>query len=116
MTNPIILITIVAFLIIGLGIFLVARNKGTKTEPDYRIFFILGITWIPLGISTENTAFLVMGIVFMVIGLANRRKWKEQEKWSELSPEKKKIKLIIIIGLTVLLILGIAAYFTANSL
>jgi flagellar basal body-associated protein FliL len=35
---------------------------------------------------------------------------------SELSPEKKKIKLIIILGLTVLLLLGIAAYFFANNI
>jgi amino acid transporter len=116
MTNSITIITLIAFLIVVLGVFFIAKNRGDKTEPDYRVFFILGITWLPLGISTDNAALLAMGVVFMVMGLANRDKWKEQEKWSELSPEKKKIKLIIILGLTVLLLLGIAAYFFANNI
>jgi len=108
-------ITIVAFLIIGLGIFLVARNKGTKMEPDYRVFFILGITWLPLGISTDNAALLAMGIIFMVMGLVNRKKWKEQAKWSELSPEKKRAKMIVVIGITILVLLGIIAYIIESN-
>ncbi|MCP4142885.1 MAG: hypothetical protein GY755_21795 [Chloroflexi bacterium] len=114
MENSIMQITIAAFLIIGLVVFLIVRKKGANVEPDYRLFFILGITWLPLGISTDNTAFLAMGAIFMITGLANRDKWKEQAKWSELSPEKKRTKLIIVIGLTVFLLLGIGAYILSN--
>ncbi|MBT3320823.1 MAG: hypothetical protein HN392_00905 [Anaerolineae bacterium] len=110
------------YLIIGLVIFIIllaviafVKNKNKKTEPDYRAFFILGITWLPLGIATDNSAFTSLGIVFLVLGLVNRDKWKEQVKWSELSEEKKKAKLILIVVLTILLILGIAAYILAGK-
>ena len=114
MTNSIILVTLIAFLIIGFGVFFIAKNKDAKMEPDYRLFFILGITWLPIGIATDNPGLLGMGAIFMIAGLANKKKWKEQVKWSELSPEKRRAKLIIVVGLTLLLLIGIAAYIIAN--
>ena len=63
-----------------------------------------------MGISTENFGLSGAGIVFMVLVLSNRSKWKEQHKWSELSPEKQRFKLILILGLVVLLALGFVAY------
>ena len=115
MTNSITQITIAAFLIIGLGIFLVARKKGAKMEPDYRVFFILGITWLPIGIATDNPGLLGMGAIFMIAGLANKKKWKEETKWSKLSPEKRRAKLIIVVGLTLLLLIGIVVYIVTNN-
>lgn len=86
------------------------KRKEEKAEPNYRLFFILGITWLPLGIATDNTVFLGLGAVFLITGLANKDKWKNEPKWSELSPEQRKTKMILIVGLTVLLLVGIAAY------
>ena len=105
----------IAVLIILLAVFAIVKNKGKTTEPDYRVFFILGITWLPLGIATDNPAFLGMGAVFMIVGLANRDKWKDAPKWSDLSPERRRIKMIVVVGLTVLLLVGIAAYILAQS-
>ena len=90
------------------------RNKGQKTEPDYRVFFILGITWLPLGIATDNPGLWGIGAVFMVMGLANRSKWKEEPRWSELDPKKRWVKFLVILGLTVLLALGIWFYILAK--
>jgi len=56
-----------------------------------------------------------MGIIFMVMGLVNRKKWKEQAKWSELSPEKKRAKMIVVIGITILVLLGIIAYIIESN-
>jgi hypothetical protein len=56
-----------------------------------------------------------MGIVFMAIGLKNKDKWKKREKWSEMSPAKRKLKLALVIGLSIFLALGIAAYFLADK-
>ena len=47
------------------------------------VFFIIGISWIPIGIvfmitvnSVIGIAFMGMGISYMAIGLANKDKWK----------------------------------------
>jgi hypothetical protein len=105
----------IAVLAVLFAVIFIYRNKGQKIEPDYRVFFILGVTWLPLGIATDNPGFLGMGAVFMAIGLANRGKWKEEPKWSELSPEKRRTKLLIIGGLTVLLLAGILFFIFAKS-
>lgn len=109
------LVTIIAILIIFLLVIVIYRSKGQRMEPDYRVFFILGITWLPIGIATENPGLWGLGIVFMALGLANRSKWKEQPKWSELDPQKRKIKILIILGVTVLLFVGLAFYILGKS-
>jgi hypothetical protein len=62
------------------------KKEGEMIEPNYRVFFILGITWIPIGIVFMVTinfvigiAFMGMGISYMAIGLANRDKWEKNE-------------------------------------
>ena len=79
---PWVLLSIVGVLVILaiLAIF-VYKNKGEKYEPDYRLFFILGITWLPIGIASDNPGLWGMGAVMMIAGLVNRNKWKEQPKW-----------------------------------
>jgi len=53
---------------------------------DYRVFFILGISQIAIGVSLMSSissafvAFLGCGIVFMIIGLTNRDKWEKSTK------------------------------------
>jgi len=104
----------IAVLAMLIAVVVVKRNRGEKIEPDYRVFFILGITWLPIGIATDNPGLWGMGAVFMAVGLANRSKWKEELKWSELDPEKRRAKILIIVGLTVLLALGVGAYILAK--
>lgn len=53
---------------------------------DYRVFFILGCSLIAVGISLMSAVgpaflgFLGSGVVFMIIGLANRDKWEKSKK------------------------------------
>lgn len=62
-------------------------NMSLKViEPNYQVFFILGIFFLPMGIvlmiTIDNPAFIGitgMGLIYMVIGLANRDKWKKNE-------------------------------------
>ncbi len=109
--------TIIIALIIGIALLMVifmvvsaSRNKGEKRIPNYRALFIIGITWLPIGFATENPGFWAMGIVFMIIGLANKDKWGKETKWNDLPPKVKKIKLIIIGALIISLLAGIAFY------
>ena len=76
--------SVIAITILILGLLVVVagllvyklRVKGEEQKPpDYRVFFILGITWLPLGVALDMPVFYILGIVYMVIGLANRDKW-----------------------------------------
>lgn len=72
---------IVTGILVLLILFLVLRTREPqKRETDYRVFFILGIVWFPLGIAMDNSVFFILGLVYMVIGLANRDKWAKKEK------------------------------------
>lgn len=103
---------IVVLLVVAIAVFMLRKEKGN--EPDYRVFFILGVTWLPLGIATDNAAFLGLGAVFMIVGLANRDKWKEQPKFSEMPEEKRRLKIGLIIGLTLVLALAVVVLFLAK--
>lgn len=88
--------------------------KKNNKQPDYRSMYTLGITWIPLGIVFifffDNPAFLVMGIVFLVIGLKNKDKWTAEP---QLSAEKKGIKVMLLFGLFVLVL--VAGYYAFSK-
>lgn len=60
----------------------VSNNWG---ETDYRAFFIMGISFLPMGIifttiiSPAFISFFALGIIYMSIGLANRDKWEKKK-------------------------------------
>jgi len=61
------------------------RNEQMK-EVDYRAFFIMGISFLLLGIvltfvigNPGFIGFMVLGIAYIAIGLANKDKWKKEE-------------------------------------
>ena len=41
--------------------------------------FFLGIVFILMGIAMKFYVFTIMGLIFMIIGLANKKKWREFE-------------------------------------
>jgi hypothetical protein len=58
------------------------KKEGKYVEPDYRAFFIFGICLLPMGtvfMTTVNPGFIGffgLGIIYMIIGLSHRDKWK----------------------------------------
>lgn len=63
------------------------KKEGKLGEPNYQVFFNVGIIWIPVGVVfmiTINTvigiAFMGLGASYITIGLSNRDKWKKKEK------------------------------------
>lgn len=61
------------------------KKEGKMGTPNYQVFFMLGIMWMPIGIVFMMTVNVVIGIAFLglgasylAIGLANRNKWNKQ--------------------------------------
>ena len=85
-TTTIIIAGIIALLTLGaLGFFLIwkkQKKKGScvEKEPNYLVFFIIGISWFPIGIATNNHTFTLMGAIFLIYGLMNKDKWKKEKK------------------------------------
>jgi hypothetical protein len=112
MDNPIIivLIIIIALFFVVFIVKSASGNKGEKRVPNYRALFIPGVTWLPIGIGTDSPGLWGMGIVFMLIGGANKDKWGKETKWTELSPVAKRIKIILVGGLTVVLLAALVYF------
>ena len=83
------LIIIAILVVLGLILTLVVYKKkkeGKMGEPNYKVFFIIGITWIPIGVVFMITvhpvigmSFMALGVSYMAIGLANRDKWNKEK-------------------------------------
>ncbi len=67
------------------------KKEGKLQEPNYRVFFIIGISWVPFSIALMVVSFilqipfyvgfplLALGLVYLIVGLKNRDKWKREE-------------------------------------
>jgi len=103
---PWILIAIGILLILLIIIALMITRKK-KTKVNYYSFFISGLIWAAFGIPLKNYVLSAMGIIFIIIGLINKKTWKENRTRIKNLNKKQKIARIIIIGaLTLLLIIA----------
>jgi hypothetical protein len=113
MKLSIILAVIIAIFVFGLLVIalLWRKNQPEKIEPNYRIFFIMGIIYIPVGIALNNIGIGALGFIFMVLGLVNRKKWGEDTTWTDLTTDQKQFKVLIMVGLLGVLVLGALAFY-----
>jgi heme/copper-type cytochrome/quinol oxidase subunit 2 len=82
-------------------------RKGWKHETDYRAFFYMGVVWFPLGVALDFPVFYILGLAYLVIGLANKDKWGKKQP---LTPEQIRWKKIALaVGIAVL-VAGVAAF------
>ena len=63
------------------------EKKGMgKGDIDYRAFYIMGISFLPLGIiftaaiSPAFVSFIALGIIYMAIGIQHKDEWKDHKK------------------------------------
>ena len=91
------ILTIVVMAVICFAIVAWLKRQGGKLEETgYRTFFTFGIIWVPIGIIGLMISlltrfnmfiaepFLVIGIVFLIFGLAYRNRWhKIKDKQGE---------------------------------
>ena len=107
------------FVAIGIVlVFVTAKKRQQGIEPDYRGLFIMGVIWAPIGlvlwITLDNPGMIglsVMGVAFLALGLVNRDKWQERETWSEMQPDEKRLRLILIAVGVLGLVLLAAVFF-----
>jgi hypothetical protein len=97
---PIIGIAVLVLLILALVVY---RTSGGKRPTDYRTLFIIGASYIPIGIATENSAFSIIGLVLIGIGISNRDKWEDNK--TPVSENQRKI-VIVLLALTFLAVFG----------
>jgi cell division protein FtsW (lipid II flippase) len=93
---PIALIISLILFVAGIVVVFLAwkrMREGKTQEPNYYAYFIIGITWVPLGtgmmlflFATGNSKFfplsfplIGMGLVFLVIGLQHRDEWPKKK-------------------------------------
>jgi ABC-type sugar transport system permease subunit len=99
----------VAILVIILAI---VATRSPKREPDYRASFALGAVFLIVyfvgslsGLYDPSSVFLILGIVFLGWGLANRAKWGKPS--GPLTEREKRTRKISIVALAVLVVLGL---------
>ena len=78
-----------ALVVIGLLLTIVVYKKkkeGKLGEPNYQVFFNVGMIWIPVGVvfmiavnPAIGIAFMALGIMYLAIGLANKDKWEKKK-------------------------------------
>jgi uncharacterized membrane protein len=85
------------FLTMMIGIFIVMivwkRKKARKdVEPNYYAFYVVGLVLLLLGLCSValslveeysflmSTPMITIGIVFFIIGITNRDKWKKPRR------------------------------------
>ena len=80
---------IIAVIIILVGVVLAAlmskiKKQGKPQEINYYAFFVLGISFLPLGgvfsiiINPGFMGITGLGFVYLIIGYANKDKWKKK--------------------------------------
>jgi glucose uptake protein GlcU len=81
-------LTVLALLVV---VVLVARGKRREKKTDYKVFFTMGIVWLPMGIlflaldslRPMGIIFLGLGAGYLAIGLANKDKWAKSKESSK---------------------------------
>lgn len=104
-------IAVIAVLVAVLGIVAVwrLRKTGFRHETDYRAFTYMGLVWIIIGsgfMFLNNLAFnglFSMGVIFLVLGLANRDKWKNAKPMTQ----RQKMAWYAVLAIAVILIAGL---------
>ncbi len=107
---PWILIGILVLLILGVMLFILAKQKK-KTPTDYYALFMMGIIWFVIGLPTGIFALWGLGLVFMTAGLVNKNKWKKNRtSWKKMSKGQRKLMIALIIAGFIAFIAGIICY------
>lgn len=116
--TPWVLISILILLILfGVCAFLMYKQRKMKRPTDYRAFFYIGIVWLIAGLPFKNYTLSFMGLVFAIVGLLNKDKWKKNAvNFKKMNKSEKRLRVALILLLAVLLVFGIIVYIKFSDL
>ncbi len=90
-----------------IAIFIFQMTKKKKMPPDYYAFFVMGLVWLIVGFPLKNQGLILLGLIFVIIGLVNKSKWKKNKQtWDKLNKKEKLFRTVIVLVLFVLVLLG----------
>ena len=115
-----VILPMIAASIVGIALVLVLvlwkyrDSDYMRQDTDYRAFFWIGLVCMVFGGPviwlTDNFSFtglFTIGLVFFVMGLANKDKWGKRRK---LGPKEMRTKLIAVVAGLVVLMAGVFAF------
>ena len=105
---------IISVIVIIIFLFVIKSEKF-KSKADYRTLFIIGCGWIPIGLATEIWPLTIVGVALAIYGGLNRKKWAKQVTWKELPEGKRRLKIGLIIGFTLIFVAGGIVYWVYDS-
>lgn len=108
--------TAVAVMLIGLGLIYTFKIEEVGFRVDYRALFFISLLFIGYGFVFGDIAVWGFSILFLLVSLINVGSWRNEQKWSELSEEVKKVKLVIIFAIMLLLLISIALLHISNKI
>lgn len=104
------IIWLVLALLIAFAVFyLLCKPKNKK--PDYYTLFVIGITWVIIGIPLKMYPLFIVGLVLTFVGLLHRKEWKKQK----CDFKDKKLLWFFLLGLIIFLIAAVAVYWYTVS-
>jgi len=107
------ILTFIAIIVVILGIlaiFFIKKGEG-KHKVDYYSLFFMGLVWTLIGILINNFILISLGILFLIVGLINKEKWKKNKPdWSKITKSQKIILYIAFAMLFLLLVSGIIVF------
>jgi hypothetical protein len=113
--QPWLMMSILVLLILFFIIFLFISRKN-KRPPDYYALFVIGLSWMAIGLPLENHILFIMGVLFTAIGLINKDRWKKNSiTWEKLKKEEKIVKGFLVFGLTVFVVVGLIVFYLAEK-
>jgi len=120
MTSRFLVMLGILVLLIIIGIFVAIAAKKSKRPIDYYAWFWIGISWliigVPLALRSDNYSLIAMGLIFAVVGLVNRKKWKtNRTTWKDLSKKERRFKFIILIVLGLLIFAGLLVFYVQQN-
>ena len=108
--------TAIATMLIGLGLIYTFKVNDIGFEVDYRALFFVSLLFICYGFVFGNLAVWGFSSLFLLVSLINVQNWKNEQKWSDLSEEVKKVKLVIIVTIILLFLVSIALLYINNKI
>ena len=107
---------LIALIVLLVVFIIVAATSKKKMKTDYYAMFIMGLVWLVVGIPLGNNTLMTLGLIFAMIGMVNKDKWKKNRRaWKHLSKLERKMHIAILIILTVLVVATLVALMVKKS-